>query len=55
MKRLRFAVYALAVLLLGGGYGLFGTTAGFYLLLRTVNGLTPLQVSVASALCIDFA
>jgi translocation and assembly module TamB len=49
LRRLRLAVYTLAVLLLLGGYGLLGTTAGFYFLLRTVNTYTPLQVSVASA------
>lgn len=49
LRRLRLAVYALAVLLLLGGYGLLGTTSGFYFLLRTVNTLTPLQVSVTSA------
>ena len=49
MRRLRIIIYTLALLLCLGLYGLFGTTAGFHLLLRTLNAWTSLQVAATSA------
>ena len=49
MRRLRFIVYTAVLVLCVGLYGLFGTTPGFHLLLRSLNAWTSLQITATSA------
>ena len=45
MRRLRFIVYTAVLVLCVGLYGLFGTTPGFHLLLRSLNAWTSSLVT----------